>query len=230
MKWLCAAIAALVLAVPASAKPQPLGASWQGGGQQSSWIEQQQMDQPFMPTDGTAITNPFGAACFWSVNDHESKVSTGYIDPGATVVDTKCSVSDYPNTAPYGFATAWMTSKSPLVTLRVCYSPQDRCFDAAPRYDAVERAYVSSFCVRAHYLESDPLMQPITGSNGGLGLVTTITTMITSTDSKRVRDVFARVGYASDISVFLGWPDARGCLPTIPYVDHFEYPFEWTSS
>jgi len=224
-----AVFAILVLPASASNPNVPLG-SWTGGGQHSGWIEQQQYWLGSMPTDGTAITNPFGGACFWSVNDHAQLISSGYLDPGTSVVDTKCVVSDYSNAAPYGFTTAYVVSKSSDVTLSVCYQPQNRCFDATSNYNTKERTYRSSFCVRAHYQQQDPLMQEIPGSNGGLGLVTTVTTTITSTATKRVRDVYAQVGYASDIAVFMGWGDAIGCLPTIPYVDHFEYPFQWTQS
>lgn len=203
-----------------------LGTSWQGGGQHSSWIEQQQIT-------ATTPTNPFGGACLWSVNDHEYLTSMGYLDPGQSVSFSRCVVSDaFPgpgSIAPYGFSTVRVSSKSPDITVSVCFS-QGRCFFPAPIWNASARQYQTTFCGKVERDWEDPAIVPIEGSQGGEGEISSVTTTISSPTSRRVRGIFAEVGYASDIAVFMGWPDAVGCLPTIPYVDHFEYPFEWTNS
>lgn len=221
MKTFLIGLVVLLFAIPTVAAPSPLGTSWQGGGQHSGWIEQQQITP-------TTPNNPFGGSCHWSVNDHELLTTTGYLEPGQTVTHSKCVVSDYANVAPFGFSTAQLVSKSPDLTLTVCFSPQGRCFSGSPVRES-DRLYHSTVCVRAHYLESDPLMQEIPESFGGRGLVTTVTTSYTNPTSRRASAI-ARSGFASDIAVFLGWVDAVGCLPDFPYVDHFDYPFEWTTS
>lgn len=213
-----------LLVMPASAGgPVSLGTSWTGGGQHSSWIEQQQ-------TSPTTPTNPFGGSCFWSVNDHEFLESRGYLDPGVSISLSKCVVAGFQsNVAPFGFSTAEVVTRSPSLMLTVCYEPQGRCFSANPVLGP-DRLYHSTFCGRALYHESDPAVIEISDSFGGRGVVTSVTTTISNPTGKRVRDAIARVGLASDIAVFLHWPDAVGCLPEIPYVDRFEYPFEWASS
>lgn len=210
-----------VVALPASGGgPQPLG-SWAGGGQHSGWIEQQAITS-------TTPTNSFGRNCLWSVNDHELWESWGYLDAGSSASRDKCVVSDYPHTAPYGMSTVGVFAKSPNLVVTVCFEPQTRCFSPAPVL--VERQYRYTFCGHAHYDPSDPVMVEIPGSSGGRGIVTTVSTTISNPTDRRVRDVIARVGFASDISLFLGWPDAVGCLPTFPYTDESDYPFAWTIS
>lgn len=220
--WIGLLLSCLFFASTAGAgAPVPLGVSWAGGQQETDWVEQQQTSQ-------TTPTNPF-TACFWSVNDHGSWTSSGYLDPGQSATRTTCRVADYGTGAPYGFTTA-STWAAAAVTTTICYQPQGRCFTATPVYVPAEHAYHSTLCIRAQYHQSDPLMQEIPDSLGGYGLITTITTTIKNNGSKRVRDILAKVGYASDIAVFLHWQDADGCLANLPYVDHFEYPFEWTTS
>lgn len=215
-------LVALVLVLPASARggPQPLGASWAGGQQETAWVAQQQITN-------TTPTNPL--ACFWSVDDHGSWTSRGDLDAGASASRETCRVADYPDNSPYGFATVFVQSKSDELAVSVCHS-QGRCFVSAPVWDPTARVFTYTSCSRAHYSSGDPLMQDIDGSLGGRGLVTTITTTVANPTGRKVRDVFAQVGYASDIAVFLGWNEARGCLPTFPYVDRLDYPFEWTAS
>jgi len=220
-----AALAALVVAFPASAGPSlPLGTSWQGGGQNSPWVEQQGLTTPGVPT------NPFGGACLWSVNDHEEWTSWGYLDPGASASRTKCVVSDGASTAPYGMSTVKVVSKSPELTVTVCFS-QGRCFTPSPVYDRANRSYLWTFCGKVHYHHEDPALVEIPDSQGGYGVVSSVVTTISSTASKRVRDIVASVSYASDIGLFMGWIEAAGrCLPELPYVDHLEYPYQWTTS
>lgn len=213
--------AVLLLSLPASAAPQPLG-SWTGGGQHSPWIEQQQIT-------ATTPTNPFGGECLWSVNDHELWTTFGYLDAGISVGRSKCVVADHGLVAPYGFSTAAVYAKSPDLSVSVCFS-QGRCFSPSPVYVSSSRQYRWTFCGKVHYDPDDPALVEIPDSFGGLGEVSTVTTTITNTTDRRLRDIVARVGYASDIAVFMGWVDAEGCLPTIPYVDHFEYPYRWTQS
>jgi len=212
-----------VVALPALAAPNPLG-SWQGGGQHSGWIEQQQITS-------TTPANPFGGSCKWSVNDHEDWQTFGYLDPGAAVTFERCVVTDYGakmgGIAPYGMSTVELVAKSPDLIVEMCFS-QGRCFVPSPVYS--DSLYHWTFCGKVEYEWGDPAIVEIPDSEGGYGEVSTVTTTISNPTNKRVRDVVAFVGYASDIALFMGWTDAHGCLETIPYVDHFEYPYRWTQS
>lgn len=220
---LVAAVVVLVSAAGANGGgPQPL-AFGQSFDQYTPWIKQQQT-APGEPH------NPFGSACKWSVDDQHWEMASGYLDPGASAVETKCVVSDWAFTHPYGFSTGYLISKSANVRLSVCFVPQGRCFEPVPIWLAVEKRYRSSFCVRAHYNPDDPLMTEIAGSGGGTGLVTTVTTTVSNTGGQRVRDIVAQAGFASDLAPNFGWQSAEGCLLAEPHVDRFEYPFEWTSS
>lgn len=229
-----------VLAPAAGAKggPQPLGVSWQGGYQFSRWIEQED-DWP-QPPDGLAIINPFGSACKWSVNDHEHFLSTGYLDAGATVSRERCVVSDYDpvlrtingvtaqwSNSVHGMSTARVWSKSADLVLSVCFEPQGRCFTAAPIFDAQQRQYRYDFCGQTHYFPGDVVEIP--NSNGGHGVLTTVTTTLANPTERRVRDVMMNVGFASDIALLQNWPDAQGCPLSYPHYNQAEYPFRWTS-
>lgn len=221
MKWIGAAIAALVLAVPASAKggPQPLDISDVPASdrQSSLWIEQQD-DWP-QPED--FIRNSV-RPCVWSVNDRVAWLAGGYLDPGASTVAQACVVSDFNpvyatrfgvtswgSIAPYGFFGVLVSN--PALDVTVCYSPQNRCFTAE-----------QAFCGRANYLPDDPALGDIEGSHGGRGVITTITLTVSNPTAKRIRNIRVDWGISSDVRF------PAGCAG--PQQENAEYPFAWTSS
>lgn len=206
----------LLLSLPASAAPQqPLDLSVGPSSiQHSPWIEQQD-DWP-RPTDGTDIVNPFGGTCVWSVNDHVSWRTTGYLDPGASSSTSVCIVSDFnPVLATrFGLTAWWGNSRYGFFgataskgNVSVCYSPQGRCF-------------TGPFCGRANYNPDDPALTEIPDSRGGRGVVTTITLTVSNPTSKRIRDITVDWGVSSDIFYH------GGC--TGPNTTNSDYPFYWS--
>lgn len=200
-----------------------------GGYQSSAWIEQ----QDDWPMPATPIVNP-DPTCTWSVNDHSDWSADGYLDPGATTTRSSCIVSDFNpvtatrngttatwNMAPYGFAGLSLLSPSSDLTVIVCYQPQARCFAPGSVYDVAVKQWRYTFCGRANYQPDDAALVAIAGSNGGRGVITTVTITLTNPTARRVRNLFARGGFSSDVT----FPTACNPVPT-----QTTYPFTWAST
>lgn len=202
----------------------------------SQWIEQQD-DWP--QPEINAITNP-NSHCTWSVNDHSDWLATGKLDAGQSTSRSRCIVSDFSpvfatrygytawwSNAVYGFAGLKVLSPSPNILVSVCYQPQNRCFTLGSVYDPNERVWTYKFCGRAHYKNDDPALTEIVDSNGGRGVITTVTMTVTNPTGRTVRDLWAMGGFSSDII----YPTA--CDRTefgFPIVPNSEYPFNWAVS
>lgn len=227
----------LLLAIPVSAAPQqPL---WLDGGigssQYTAWIEQQ--DNWPKPTDGTAMTNPFGSACLWSLNDHWRKQALGFLDPGVVSSHEACVVSDFnPVWATRGTTTAWWSNAlygfygvqvyapSDKLTVTICYQPQGKCFTPAVFYDNMAKLWSWRFCGRANYLPNDSALVEIPGSGGARGVVTSVTLSVKNIGSRRARDILAKWSVSSDIV------EEPGCVAWSDRPANHDYPFAWTSS
>lgn len=236
MRSLSVVAVALVVVVSASAQSRKGNTSLNidvpvKGGQSSTWIEQQD-DWP-RPDDG-GIVNPL-AGCVWSVNDHYTIRKTGSLNAAASTSDTTCLVSDFnPVLATrFGFTDSWqmsdygmfgvmVTAPTSGLSVAVCYQPQGRCF-APMSVQAGTKSWRTTFCGRANYRPDDPVLQDIAGSNGGRGVVGSVTLTITNTTGRQVRDITVQWGVSSDVF----WPSACEGRINGP-ADHTEYPFEWS--
>lgn len=221
---------------PKSGKQQPLTfttvtatSSW------GSFVEQLN-DWP-APQD--PIVNPL-PACTWDINDHLSLVTTdGYIDPGVTVAKSVCMVADFDpvyktvngtanwwqsGRAHYGLS---VTAPSPDLTVAACYEPQGRCFNRLPTYDPSTRMYGWSLCSQVVYAPDDEALAEVPGSNGGYGVVETITATISNTTDRRVKDIVAGVGVTSAAGL-ANPPRTPGCPDPLP-PKTFDYPFSWVT-
>lgn len=87
---------------------------------------------------------------------------------------------------PWAWNVVELGSPSASLLVQVCYSPQGRCFPLAPQ--AVDTGYRYSLCSHVVYEPDDPALVEIAGSNGGLGVVTTITASVQNQTSATVRD------------------------------------------
>jgi hypothetical protein len=238
MKTVAALLAGLLIVGAAGAarggKTGPLTLDgFAAQGQRSTWLEQQD-DWP-QPPDGVAKINSLSGQCWWTVNEHSYDFRRlGYLDPGASASASFCAVADFNpvlatrfgvtaswSNAKYGFTGAFVYSDDP-VTLTVCFQPQARCFTAVSRWDASQRVYRSTLCSRANYSPADETLEEIAGSNGGRGVVTTVTVTVGNPGTRRIRSVDVRGGFSSD-QVF-----PQGCDG--PNQAQREYPFEWTTS
>ncbi len=239
MRWgkaVAASPIALLLLVGVGAakggKDYPLDlAGGTGFSQRAAWIEQQ--DDAPQPAD--PIINPL-AGCYWSMNDHFTKRSFGYLDAGASVSRDTCVVSDFTpvyktvngvtawwSTVTYGLFGTLVRADSPDLTVTVCYQPQGFCTNPSPAL--VDRSYVWKFCGEARYRWDDPALTDIEGSNGGRGVITTVTLTIGNPTGRRVRGVEA---YATLSSDFI---DEQGCVGWTSFpANQTPYPMLWTAS
>lgn len=213
---------------------QPL--SWDGAGGDSAKnvVVEQQNDWPF-PQD--PIVNPL-PACYWDINDHLGlKARVGSLTAGAVVSKDVCMVSDYnpvvriingvenPVSGERGHYGMSMTAPSDGINVTVTYQPQDRTFMVLPTWNQLERQYEWAFCSQVVYVPDDAALAEIPGSNGGIGVVTTITLLLENTTGKTIKDVQPAVGVSSAAGL-ANPPVTPGC-PSPVTGKTFEYPFSW---
>jgi hypothetical protein len=181
------------------------------------------------------ITNPLLPQCAWDVDDAWHQFGGGDLGAGQTVTGSLCMVSDHnPSYQCFDGVCGWgsgqrvrhsvsLGSPSAGLMVQVCYAPQGRCFTLAPQ--AVDAGYRYTLCSHVVYDPSDPALVEIPNSNGGLGVVTTITTSVQNRTSATVRDnglLHELVGVGRS-AVASPPPCAFGVYPTT-----YDYPFEWT--
>lgn len=207
-------------------------------GQSTLYVEQQN-DWPLPDDPALRVVNPL-PGCAWDVNDRLELVDRGYLDPGVTVTKQVCMIADHNPTfrTVHGLSGWWSSergrfgfdvrSSSAGLSVSACYQPQGRCFTASPVWDQLSRTYGWRLCSQVVYLPDDPALAEIPGSNGGVGVVSTVTTTITNTNGRRIRDVRAAVG-VQDGSGLTGPPIGPGCAD-VPPTDHVDYPFTWDAS
>ncbi len=213
---------------------QPL--SWVGAGGDSAKnvVVEQQNDWPFPPDP---IVNPL-PACFWDINDHLSlKARLGSLAVGAVVSKDLCMVSDYnpvtkvingvenPIYGERGHYGMSLVAPSDGIAVTVTYQPQGRTFTVLPDYNRAERQWEWGFCSQVVYNPDDPALAEISGSNGGIGVITTITLRLENTTGKLIKDVQPAVGVSSAAGL-ANPPVTPGCTPPITG-KVFEYPFSW---
>jgi hypothetical protein len=228
------ALSVLVLsAIAEGGKEQPLSFANATTGGASNVVIEQQNDWPF-PPDPIVNSLP---GCTWDINDYLTLTTRGYLAPGAIVTKNVCMVSDYNPVykTVNGMTTWWGSSRghygaaisapSPDLNVTVCYAPQARCFHPSPVWDANAREYDWALCSQVVYVPDDPELVDIAGSNGGRGVVTTITFTLENPTARQVKGVSAGVGVASGAGL-QNPPVTPGCPWPLPEKT-YDYPFSW---
>lgn len=228
----------VIYALPASARgqQQPLTFSTGTATGASNIVIEQLNNWPF---SANPIVNPL-SGCSWDVNDYLSlTTSEGYLDPGAGVAKSVCMVSGFTSilktvngvTGSYSAAGGHfgmsVQAPSPDLHVTACYSTPGRCFTPGPIWDSSAKQYVWIWCSQAVYVNDDPVLMEIPGSNGGIGVITTITLQVQNLTGRRVKNIRAGLGVASAAGLS-NPPVTPGCsYPLAPKV--YDYPFSWVS-
>jgi hypothetical protein len=187
---------------------------------------------------GPWVVNP-RPDCTWDINDWSSIGTTGDLAPRAAVSGSACQIEGYnPMYVEKNGMLAWWGAPSPWfgvevaapsadLAVKMCYSPQDRCFTLSPQtFDA--KTYRYRLCAQVVYRPDDAALQPIpdstpdalaAGSAAGLGVETTITFTVSNPTGRIVKGVGVNWGVSSD-AVF-----TRAC-PTHT-ANQTDYPFRW---
>lgn len=201
-------IAFVLLSVSVMAgKPQPLDLNnWAGGSQFSTYVEKQSLwINGALDPDHTVVNPTQNPRCLWDINENSRFQSRGFLAASAVTSRTDCQIWDATG-GNSNWAGMQLQSTSPSLTISMCFVP-GRCFTATPLYRSDIRLYVYSICAQAIYDAADPLVVEIVGSNGGTGVITTITRSVRNLTGREVKDAQADWGIASDIFTTPGCPD-----------------------
>jgi len=235
---MAAAIVAVLLAPAASAaKPHAfeLGNAL-GQGQWNRTLEKYNA-QP-LSSAGSLVENP-RPDCTWDINDWSSLGTTGDIRAGTAVTGSACQIEGFnPMYVEKNGVLAWWSgvspwfgvavdAPSPNLSVKVCYSPQARCFTLSPA--ALDsKTYRYRICAQVVYTPDDPSLSKIpgstpatmpAGSTDGRGVVTTITFTVSNPTGRVVRGVGVNWGVSSDAVYTRACPSHNAA--------YAEYPFRW---
>jgi hypothetical protein len=236
--FLAAAMVAVLLTPAASAaKPHALDlGSALGQGQWDRTLEKYNA-QPLSST-GPLVENPL-PGCTWDINDWSSIGATGDLAAGAAVTGSACQIEGFNPmyVEKNGMLTWWsgvspwfgvaVDAPSPGLAVKVCHSPQARCFTLSPVV-LDSKTYRYRICAQVVYTPDDPSLSAIagstpvalpTGSTDGRGVETTITFTVSNPTGRVVKAVGINWGVSSD-AVF-----TRAC--TSHNAAYAEYPFRW---
>lgn len=243
MKYLLAVLVGFALGlgvthVESAKGGKPVRFAWQATEYRSTQaVVEQQSDFVGCCTPVDPVINPLLVSpplCAWDVDDAWHQFGGGDLAAGQTVSGTLCMVSDHnPTYQCINEVCGWgsgqrarhsaaLGSPSAALIVQVCYSPQGRCFTLAPQ--AVDSGYRYTLCSHVVYEPDDPALVEIPDSNGGLGVVTTITTTVQNPTGAAVRGnvlLHEVVGIGRSSIASLP-PCAFNVYPTT-----YDYPFEW---
>lgn len=162
-----------------------------------------------IPTDSSVwVVNPTG--CLWDPDDTDHIIVTGALNPAAEAVLTDCIVANpdpiwmtangttaWWHWAPHPNLTFDVRAPSPSLGVAICYQPQDVCFALQPQ--ATPTGYEYTGCAQGPiYTADSPAVQPIVGSNGGYGVLTTVTFRIRNSTTRKILKVAATVDGGND--------------------------------
>lgn len=162
-----------------------------------------------IPTDSSLwVVNPTG--CLWDPDDSDHVVVSGYVNAGETATLTDCIVANpdpiwmtsYGTTgwwhwAPHPNLTFDVRAPSPGLIVTICYQPQGVCFTLPPR--ATVDGYEYAGCVTGPIYNADSTaVQPVAGSNGGYGVMTTVTFNVRNPTGKRLAKIGVLVDGGND--------------------------------
>lgn len=143
------------------------------------------------PDETQWVVNPTG--CIWDHDDFAQLSTSGSLAGNTSYAMTQCFIADWDtHYTGTGHVTGGLVSSSAPLSVTACLSP-GQCIPVVASHPSAH-VYQYSFCTTAiYYPQDDPALQPISESNGGVGVPTTLTIRATNTSSKTVRDV--TVGY-----------------------------------
>ena len=231
-------VGGLLLAPGASAgKPHPLDLG--NSGSQGQWDRVLEKYNGFpLAADGPTVVNP-RTDCTWDINDWSALGTTGDLAPRAAVTGMACQIEGFNPmyVEKSGVLTWWsgvspwfgvgVDAPSPDLSVRVCYSPQDRCFILSPTVLGL-KTYRYRICAQVVYTPSDPALAEIpnstpatlpTGSTAGRGVETTITFTVSNPTGRVVKGVSVNWGTSSDAVFTTACPSHNAA--------YSEYPFRW---
>lgn len=201
---------------------------------QTDRIVEQQTDWAFPADPAEWVVNPYGV-CLWDVDDHWQYWGSGSLKPGESASVDLCVVSDPVSiyktvsgvTTWYSQETKFIalsvtTAKTAGLDVSVCYRPQGRCFYPHP-VGSSPVTYES--CTQVRYGRDDPALSEIPGSQGGIGVLTTVTVTVTNPTSRTVRDVVAAAG-PSWLQAGSPLPGCAGRVGAIV----MDYPYRFSTS
>jgi hypothetical protein len=232
-----AMVGVLLTPTALAGKPRALNlGSALGQGQWDRTLEKYNA-QP-LSSAGPWVENP-RPDCTWDINDWSSLGTTGDLAPGAAVTDSACQIEGFNPmyVEKNGVLTWWsgvspwfgvaVDAPSPNLSVKVCYSPQGRCFTLSPVV-LDSKTYRYRICAQVVYTPDDPSLSEIpgstpatlpAGSTGGRGVTTTITFNVSNPTSRVVRGVAVNWGVSSDAVFTTACPSHNAA-----YAD---YPFRW---
>jgi len=233
------ALALLVcLSAPAAARPRtasgPAGMTYTLYQQNIQNPVEQETDYPFPEDQSLWVINPI-PNCAWDVDDFWQRIAQGSLRAGETLAIDECVIA-----SPRGFVrtidgvtASWSNSGSwygvqvradtDALAVTECYQPESRCFTITPAYDAPNHSWLYNLCTNAQFNNDDPALVEIPGSQGGIGLVQTVTVSVTNPTSRTARNVTSNIGAVGTSQQAMGW---GGCVADAPIVT--DYPFRYT--
>jgi hypothetical protein len=194
---------------------------------------EQETDWPFPADPAQWVISPYRQMpCSWDTDDLWTQHAQGTLAAGESLTVDECMIASPTmtyrtvngTTGWYSFGTPFLGTllRAPMSTLevRLCYSPQDRCFTPAPVYDPATGGYLYTSCSHTQYAPDDPALVVIPGSQGGVGLAQTVTVTVRNPTARNARNFY------SDVSMGPS-RDVPGCAGSTLTDD---YPFRFAVS
>lgn len=182
---LAASAAFLVAATGNAAKPQHAG-----GDHAFSW-QLTNLDIAGDVEQQPGVVNSDG--CLWDIDDNWRMGDGGNLGAGEVASASQCLVAD----GAYHLTGVSVEALSPQLKVTVGYEPQAVVFTLTPE-QIDRRLWRYLGCVTGPLYGNWPALPVIEGSNGGHGLVTTVTVTVENLSDRPARDVAAMLELGSD--------------------------------
>jgi len=145
------------------------------------------------------VTNPTGMP--WDVDDHMDRAAMGSLGSATTVTDNLSYTADCDGgqCGPYRFVVVRASVAAPSLQMSVVITPgqnggQDNYAASAPTWNPTTKKWDYYFCQKTpSYPDSDPRLQLIANSNGGMGVPTSLVLTVTNS-GKTLRNAYVTWG------------------------------------
>lgn len=189
------AVLAIVCAGAASERP-PASLTLAGRTiQQQQPVEQQTPGGATQPDHSLWVVNP--TPCAWDADDQFVSTYLGDLDAGASQSWSECLIGDGSDHV-IGLRVRARTGASFQVTVSAVPGYAVSA-DSGPLTN--QYVYAAACLVGPVYQPNSPLLQPVPGSNGGVGVQVALTYTVTNTGTRRMREVWAEslIGLQSNV-------------------------------